>query len=145
MSALSGTCFQYVDENTGVREVRLPLAFAIDFRNLRVVPLDCWRALTLYRSQPIICPKSAMSGKPYSAPPLAFISFTAEDLGAYRRKAADITSVNDGKPRLISAAPFRERVVHHALLNVLGPCSSAASPRSSAYRKGIGTHRARAS
>ncbi len=25
------------------------------------------------------------------------------------------------KPRLISAAPYRDRIVHHALINVIGP------------------------
>ena len=29
--------------------------------------------------------------------------------------------VHDPKRRLISAAPFRDRVVHHALMNVIGP------------------------
>ncbi len=30
-------------------------------------------------------------------------------------------TIHDVKPRLISAAPFRDRVVHHALCNVLEP------------------------
>ena len=29
--------------------------------------------------------------------------------------------IYDPKPRLISAAPFGDRVVHHALLNIIGP------------------------
>jgi hypothetical protein len=58
--------------------------------------------------------------------------------GAYRD-----FRVNDGKPRLISAAPFRDRVVHHALTRVLEPVSERRfSPCSFACRKGLGTHRA---
>ena len=51
--------------------------------------------------------------------------------------------INDPKPRLISAAPFRDRVVHHALTQVLEPVFE---PRFTAYsfasRKGFGQHRA---
>ena len=52
-------------------------------------------------------------------------------------------SITDPKPRLISAAPFRDRVVHHAVVNVLEPLFE---PRfvfdSYACRRGKGTHRA---
>lgn len=58
--------------------------------------------------------------------------------GAYRS-----FYVHDPKHRLISAAPFRDRVVHHALCNILEPawertfiCDSFAN------RLGKGTHRA---
>ena len=51
--------------------------------------------------------------------------------------------VTEPKPRLISAAPFPDRVVHHAVVNVLEPIFE---PRfifdSYACRKGKGTHRA---
>jgi retron-type reverse transcriptase len=47
------------------------------------------------------------------------------------------------KERLISAAPFRDRVVHHALCNVLGPVLEATfSDDTFACRKGKGTHAA---
>jgi retron-type reverse transcriptase len=47
------------------------------------------------------------------------------------------------KPRLISAAPYRDRVVHHALLNVLGPILERHfHPHSYACRPGKGTHAA---
>jgi len=36
--------------------------------------------------------------------------------GAYRQFI-----IRERKPRLISAAPFRDRVVHHAVMNVLEP------------------------
>jgi RNA-directed DNA polymerase len=51
--------------------------------------------------------------------------------------------VHDPKRRLISAAPFRDRVVHHALVRVIEPifeCSFIAD--SYANRVGKGTHRA---
>jgi len=58
--------------------------------------------------------------------------------GAYRS-----FYVRDSKRRLISAAPFRDRVVHHGLVNVIEPLFE---PRfigdSYANRVGKGTHRA---
>jgi retron-type reverse transcriptase len=51
--------------------------------------------------------------------------------------------VSDPKPRLISAAPFRDRVVHHALTQVLEPVFERRFSKDSfACRKGFGTHRA---
>lgn len=47
------------------------------------------------------------------------------------------------KPRMISAAPFRDRVVHHALINVIGPLFERRFIFDSyANRIGKGTHRA---
>ena len=47
------------------------------------------------------------------------------------------------KPRLISAAPYRDRVVHHALMNVLEPVLERHfHPHSYACRRGKGTHAA---
>lgn len=49
--------------------------------------------------------------------------------------------IQDPKPRIISAAPFRDRVVHHALIDVLEPTlESAMSDSSLACRRGKGTH-----
>ncbi|MFN7919779.1 MAG: reverse transcriptase/maturase family protein [Bryobacteraceae bacterium] len=49
----------------------------------------------------------------------------------------------DPKPRMISAAPFRDRVVHHALTQVLEPIfETRFSPNSYACRKGMGTRAA---
>jgi retron-type reverse transcriptase len=51
--------------------------------------------------------------------------------------------MRDPKPRLISAAPFRDRVVHHALTQVVEPLYEARfSECSFACRRGFGTHRA---
>jgi RNA-directed DNA polymerase len=51
--------------------------------------------------------------------------------------------ITDPKPRLISAAPFPDRVVHHAVVNVLEPIFERRFIFDSyACRKGKGTHRA---
>jgi retron-type reverse transcriptase len=58
--------------------------------------------------------------------------------GAYRQ-----FTISEPKERTISAAPFRDRVVHHALVNVLEPIwERRFSPDSFASRKGKGTHAA---
>ena len=52
-------------------------------------------------------------------------------------------TIAEPKRRLISAAPFRDRVVHHALCNVIEPLFEARFiPDSYANRIGKGTHRA---
>jgi retron-type reverse transcriptase len=49
----------------------------------------------------------------------------------------------DPKPRMISAAPYRDRVVHHALCNVIIPPIERTFIRDSyANRTGFGSHRA---
>jgi len=51
--------------------------------------------------------------------------------------------IHDPKPRMISAAPYRDRVVHHALCNVIAPLLEAAMIDDSyANRVGKGTHKA---
>jgi RNA-directed DNA polymerase len=58
--------------------------------------------------------------------------------GPYRTFA-----IRDPKPRQISAAPFRDRVVHHALTAVLNPIFERRFSRNSyACRVGKGTHKA---
>ncbi len=52
-------------------------------------------------------------------------------------------TVREPKERLISAAPFRDRVVHHALCRVIEPyCERRFIPDSYASRAGKGTHAA---
>ena len=68
-----------------------------------------------------------------------------EDLlsGEYRPGTYRHFRIHDPKPRRISAAEFRDRVVHHALCNVIEPrFERRFSPRSFANRVGKGTHRA---
>ena len=51
--------------------------------------------------------------------------------------------VHDPKPRMVSAAPFRDRVVHHALCGVVGPIFERGFIHDTyANRIGKGTHRA---
>jgi retron-type reverse transcriptase len=58
--------------------------------------------------------------------------------GPYR-----VFTVHDPKQRRISAAPFRDRVVHHALTRMIEPVFERRFTRDSyACRKGYGTHRA---
>ena len=53
--------------------------------------------------------------------------------------------IHDPKRRLISAAPFRDRVIHHALCNIIEPVFERSFlPDSFANRIGFGTHRATA-
>ncbi|MFL0797274.1 MAG: RNA-directed DNA polymerase [Cellvibrionaceae bacterium] len=58
--------------------------------------------------------------------------------GAYRQFI-----IRERKPRLISAAPFRDRVVHHAVMNVLEPILDKRFYfHSYACRQGKGVHKA---
>ena len=63
--------------------------------------------------------------------------------GEYRTGPYREFRVHDAKPRLISAAPFRDRVVHHALTQVLEPIFERRFSKDSyACRVGMGTHKA---
>ena len=63
--------------------------------------------------------------------------------GEYRCGAYRTFTIRDPKPRQISAAPFRDRVVHHALTRVLEPIfEKRFSNNSFACRTGLGTHKA---
>jgi retron-type reverse transcriptase len=63
--------------------------------------------------------------------------------GDYRPGAYRTFFIYDPKPRLISAAPFRDRVVHHALMNVIGPLMERRLIFDTyANRLGKGTHQA---
>lgn len=61
----------------------------------------------------------------------------------YRPGSYQNFQIFDPKPRLISAAPFRDRVVHHALCRVIEPLFERRFIHDSyACRKGKGTHAA---
>lgn len=63
--------------------------------------------------------------------------------GAYQPGPYQHFTIHEPKRRLISAAPFRDRVVHHALCNIIEPHFEARfHPHSYANRIGKGTHRA---
>ena len=62
---------------------------------------------------------------------------------SYRPGAYRTFEIKDPKARLISAAPYRDRVVHHALCNVIVPPLEATLIGDTyANRIGYGTHRA---
>jgi RNA-directed DNA polymerase len=68
-----------------------------------------------------------------------------EELRAHTYRPGPYTSfyIHEPKRRLISAAPFRDRVVHHALCNVIEPLFERSFVADSyANRIGKGTHRA---
>ena len=96
--------------------------------------------------------RKASKGKRYRPDVLAFGANLEADLfqlqhelrsfiyapGSYRQ-----FMVHEPKPRWVSAAPFRDRVVHHALIGVIAPpLERHFIPTSYANRKGYGTHRA---
>ena len=63
--------------------------------------------------------------------------------GSYRPGRYVEIAIRDPKPRLVSAAPFRDRVVHHALCAVVQPLFERGFiDHSYANRTGKGTHRA---
>jgi retron-type reverse transcriptase len=62
---------------------------------------------------------------------------------SYRPGSHRTFTIHEPKPRLISAAPYRDRVVHHALCNVLEPIYERSFIFDSyACRAGKGTHAA---
>jgi RNA-directed DNA polymerase len=63
--------------------------------------------------------------------------------GLYRPGAYSSFTIHEPKRRLISAAPFRDRIVHHALCQLLEPAfEHSFIAHSYANRVGKGTHRA---
>ncbi len=96
--------------------------------------------------------KKASRGK-RSRPDVAAFEYRLEDnLLALRRELRDKTyrprpyttfTIFDPKERVISAAHFRDRVVHHALCNLIQPVFEKNFISDSyANRKGVGTHKA---
>jgi len=63
--------------------------------------------------------------------------------GSYRPGRYRLFTVYERKPRQIAAAPFRDRVVHHAIMNHLEPAlDNSLIEDCYACRKGKGAHRA---
>ena len=92
--------------------------------------------------------RRAARGKPLSRQAAAFLLDLEPEVlqlerelvsGEYRPRGYRTFSVRDPKPRTISAAPFRDRVVHHALCAALEPVFERyAIDDSFACRKGKG-------
>jgi len=94
--------------------------------------------------------QKAAKGKRERPNVISFFSRLEENLWDLRRELTERTyrpgryatfSIYRPKPRMISAAPFRDRVVHHALINVIGPPLERSFIHDSyANRVGKGTH-----
>jgi retron-type reverse transcriptase len=107
-------------------------AHVIDFENLYVAYRD------------------ARASKRYRSSILKFGYRLEENLVTLRRDLVNKTYrhggyrefvINDSKKRLIKAAPFRDRVVHHAVCNVIEPILERGFIYDSyACRNGKGTH-----
>jgi hypothetical protein len=96
--------------------------------------------------------REAARGKRRQVPAATFEHRLEDEIAALRRELQSGTYrpgpyssfyIREPKRRLISAAPFRDRVVHHALCQVIEPrFERRFSPASFANRRGRGTHRA---
>ncbi|BBC22441.1 RNA-directed DNA polymerase [Pseudanabaena sp. ABRG5-3] len=100
----------------------------------------------------LLAAKKAQKGKRYRDNVLAFNFHLESELLQLQTELLDQTyhpqgyrtfQIHEPKPRLISAAPYRDRVVHHALCNIIVPLiESSFIPDSYSNRIGYGTHRA---
>lgn len=96
--------------------------------------------------------RQAQRGKRYRPNVLAFNYNLAQELLKLQKELKEQTyrpgkyrtfDIYDPKPRMISAAPYRDRVVHHALCNVIvPPLERTLISDTYANRTGYGTHRA---
>ncbi|WP_008310083.1 Retron-type reverse transcriptase [Leptolyngbya sp. PCC 6406] len=96
--------------------------------------------------------RQAQQGKRYRPNVLAFNYHLNQELLRLQRELKEQTyrpgkyrtfSIYDPKPRMISAAPYRDRVVHHALCNVIvPPLERTLIADTYANRIGYGTHKA---
>ena len=110
------------------------LSRVADFKNLRAAYLDA-RACKRYRSSIL------KFGYRLEANLLALRSELTHK--TYRHGGYREFVVTDSKKRVIKAAPFRDRVVHHALCNVIEPILDQGFIHDSyACRRGKGTRAA---
>ncbi|MBW4615531.1 MAG: RNA-directed DNA polymerase [Desmonostoc vinosum HA7617-LM4] len=96
--------------------------------------------------------KNAQKGKRYRENVLAFNYNLESELEKLKIKLESKTyipgsyktfTIVEPKPRMISAAPYRDRVVHHALCNIITPIFERTLIADTyANRLGFGTHRA---
>jgi len=112
---------------------------------------DLYPGLTSFPSL-LAAVKAAQRGKRFRPDVLAFHSRLEAEIFLLQRELRDFTyqpgpyrrfAIRDPKPRLIAAAPFRDRVVHHALCAAIAPPLERRFLRTTyANRIGYGTHRA---
>lgn len=112
---------------------------------------NLWRQITSFENL-LLAARRAMRGKrtnsavaefDFYLEPLAIALQDELQSGSYRPGPYHAFWIRDPKPRLISAAPFRDRVVHHALCAVVEPLLDRGFIFDSyANRLDKGTHRA---
>jgi retron-type reverse transcriptase len=112
---------------------------------------NLWSCVTSYENL-LAAAEAAARGKRFRPDVAAFDARREEEVarlraellgGSYRPGPYRDWLLREGKPRVISAAPFRDRVVHHALCRVLEPLwERRFIPDSYACRPGKGTHAA---
>ncbi|MEM9091269.1 MAG: RNA-directed DNA polymerase [Cyanobacteria bacterium P01_F01_bin.53] len=100
----------------------------------------------------LIASRLAQQGKRFRPNVLAFNHRLEQELQQLQTELKTLTyqpggyrtfRIRDPKPRMISAAPYRDRVVHHALCNVIVPLLDRTLIRDTyANRLSYGTHRA---
>lgn len=93
----------------------------------------------------------ARRGKSYSSSYLRFKEYALANLrnlqlrlieGGWHPDTQLVFEISDPKKRTIACQSFRDRVLHHALIQVVGPIlDSAMMPQVFACRVGLGTHR----
>jgi retron-type reverse transcriptase len=112
---------------------------------------DLWQAVTAFENV-LMAARQAQRGKRFRPNVLKFNYHLESELFQLQRELQTQTyqpgayrtfRIFEPKPRLISAAPYRDRVVHHALCNVIMPILERTFIADSyANRIGFGTHRA---
>lgn len=96
--------------------------------------------------------RAALRGKRGSAPGATFLADLEHEVvalqrelraGDYQPGAYHYFAIQDPKPRVVACAPFRDRVVHHAIVRVVEPLFERRFIEDSfACRRGRGTHAA---
>jgi retron-type reverse transcriptase len=94
----------------------------------------------------------AIRGNRTSTEAIYFCTNTDNNLAVIQKKLTHLNAdwgryrsflINDPKPREISVAPFEQRIMHHAIMNILAPVfERSLIYHSYACRKGKGTHAA---
>jgi RNA-directed DNA polymerase len=110
-----------------------------------------WDKITSYKNL-LLAARQAQRGKRFRDNVLVFNYQLEQELEQLQTELLDQTyepgeyhtfRIFDPKPRLISAAPYRDRVIHHALCNVMiPPIDRTFIATCYANRTGYGSHRA---
>lgn len=112
---------------------------------------DLWSQVICFENL-LLAARKAQKGKRFRANVLAFNDKLEQNLQnlhtelrtkTYQPGGYRAFQILDPKPRLISAAPYRDRVVHHALCNIIFPIFDRTLIHDTyANRPSFGTHRA---